>query len=86
MSSLEILIIQLIIVKILRLYYDVLHYSILISEENWQDRKRRMMEEERQRQLKDMMLSKQEPVPSGRSSWSKWPNSSMLSCCCTSGS
>ena len=44
------------------------------------------MEEERQRQLKDMMMSKQEPVPSGRSSWSKWPNSSMLSCCCTSGS
>ena len=42
------------------------------------------MEEERQRQLKDMMMSKQEPVPSGR--WSKWPNSSMLSCCCTSGS
>ena len=24
-----------------------------------------MMEEERQRQLKDMMMSKQEPVPSG---------------------
>ena len=57
--------------------------KIFILEENWQDRKRRMMEEERQRQLKDMMMSKQEPVPSGR--WSKWPNSSMLSCCCTSG-
>ena len=72
----------------LRLFSYVLciPLKIFILEENWQDRKRRMMEEERQRQLKDMMMSKQEPVPSGRSSWSKWPNSSMLSCCCTSGS
>jgi len=59
--------------------YSKYSHLAAYTQESWQDRKRRMMEEERQRQMKDMMMTKHDLVPAVDcvvTAWSPWSDCS----------